>query len=337
MTLAEQLLDAHVAHELDALRGERFAAQVEVELDHLLAAVGGLELEKVVQRELVTAVALKYVATFLLPGAIPEIAGEIASRVRSHPANVVPLGELVDRARVAELVSVLAEMRGVRERVLRGLADNASLQSGVGEVMRGIAISPLATGRRFARMVPLVGSGIDAAEKIGAGLIDGADQRSREVAERAAGALLGYISTNAAETVSDDELREAVLEVWDALSVRPVGELLGAVSEGQFVELFVAVYELWLDLRTTDYIASAVSSGVEVFFDTYGTFTLTDLLAEFGLGREDLLEEALRFGPPVIEALAETGVLEVLVRRRLAAFYTSPAAQALLAEVPTDR
>lgn len=331
MTRAQQLLDAHVAHELDALRGERFAEQVEVELDHLLAAVGGLELEAVVRRELVTAVALKYVATFRLPGAIPEIAGEIAARVRSHPANAVPLGELVDRARVAELVSVLAEMRGVRERVLRGLAENASLQSGVGEVMRGIAISPLATGRRFARMVPLVSSGLDAAEKMGAGLLDGADQRSREVAERAAGALLGYISSNAAQTVSDEELREAVLEVWDVLAVRPVSDLFGAVSEGQLVELFVAIYELWLDLRTTDYIAAAVSSGVEVFYDTYGTFTLTDLLAEFGLGRDDLVEEALRFGPPVLDALADTGILEALVRRRLEGFYTSPAAQALLA------
>lgn len=330
MTLAEQLLDAHVAHELDALRGERFAEQLEVELDHLLATVGLLPLEQVVQRDLVTAVALKYVATFRLPGAIPEIAAQIAARVRSHPANAVPLGELVDRARVAELVAVLAEMRGVRERVLRGLADNASLQSGVGEVMRGIAISPLATGRRFARRVPLVSSGLDAAEKIGAGLLDGADQRSREVAERAAGVLLGYISSSAADTVSDEELREAVLEVWDALSARPVSDLFGAVSEGQLVELFVALYEVWLDLRTTDYIAAAVSSGVEVFFDTYGGFALNDLLAEFGLGRDDLLEEALRFGPPVLDTLADAGILEGLVRRRLAAFYTSPAAEALL-------
>lgn len=330
MTLADQLLDAHVAHELAALQGERFNEQVEVELDHLLATIGTLELGRVMQRELVTAVALKYVATFRLPGAIPEIAGQIAARVRSHPANEVPLGDLVDRSRVAELVAILAELRGVRERVLRGLAENTALQSGVGEVMRGIAISPLATGRRIARRVPLVSSGIDAAERLGAGIIDGADQRSREVAERAAGMLLGYLSTNA-DTVSDEELREAVLEVWDALSTRPVSELFGAVSEGQLVELFVAIYELWLDLRTTDYIAAAVASGVEVFFETYASFTLNDLLAEFGLGRDDLVEEARRFGAPVLEALAEAGVLEGLVRRRLAGFYTSPAAQALLA------
>lgn len=330
MTLADQLLDAHVAHELAALQGERFNEQVEVELDHLLATVGALELGQVMRRELITEVALKYVATFRLPGAIPEIAGQIAARVRSHPANEVPLGDLVDRARVAELVAILAELRGVRERVLRGLAENTALQSGVGEVMRGIAISPLATGRRIARRVPLVSSGIDAAERLGAGIIDGADQRSREVAERAAGVLLGYISSNA-DTVSDEELREAVLEVWDALATRPVSELFGAVSEGQLVELFVAIYELWLDLRTTEYIAAAVASGVEVFFDTYENFTLHDLLAEFGLSRDDLVEEARRFGAPVLEALADAGVLEGLVRRRLAGFYTSPAAQALLA------
>ncbi|MDO7867593.1 hypothetical protein [Nocardioides jiangxiensis] len=330
MSLADQLLDAHVAHELAALRGDRFEEQVVVEIDHLLATLGTLRLDQVMRRELVSAVALKYVATFRLPGAIPEIAADIATRVRSHPANEVALGDLVGRARVDELVSVVAEMRGIRERILRGMADNATLQSGVGEVMRGLAIGPLTTGRRIAKRVPLVSSGIDAAEKLGAGLIDGADQRSREVAERAAGVLLGYLSDSAADTVSDDELRAAVLEVWDALAARPLSELVGAVSEGQVVELFVAIYQLWLDLRTTPYIAAAVESGVQVFFDTYEAFTLHDLLAEFGLDREDLVEEARRFGPPVLDALAQAGVLEGLVRRRLAGFYTSPEAQALL-------
>lgn len=331
MTLADQLLDAHVAHELAALRGEQFAEQVVVEIDHALATIGVLTLDQVIHRDQVKAVAVKYVATFRLPGAIPEIAADIATRVRSHPANAVALGELVSRPRVDELVSVLAEMRGVRERVLRGIADNTSLQAGVGEVVRGIAISPFATGRRIARRVPIVATGVDAAEKLGAGLIDAADLRSREVAERAAGKLLGYISDSAAETVSDDELRAAVLEVWDALATRPVSELVGAVSEGQVVELFVALYELWLDLRSSDYITAVVEAGVEVFFDTYAGFTLNDLLAEFGLGRDDLVEEALRFGAPVLEALAEAGVLEPLVRRRLAGFYASPEAQSLLA------
>lgn len=330
MSLAEQLLDAHVAHELAALRGDRFEEQVVVEIDHLLATLGTLRLDQVMRRDLITDVALKYVATFRLPGAIPEIAADIAARVRSHPANEVPLGDLVGRARVAELVSVVAEMRGIRERILRGMADNATLQSGVGEVMRGLAIGPLATGRRIAKRVPLVSSGIDAAEKLGAGLLDGADQRSREVAERAAGVLLGYLGENAADTVSDDELRAAVLEVWDALATRPLSELVGTVSEGQLVDVFVAIYQLWLDLRTTPYIAAAVASGVEVFFDTYESFTLHDLLAEFGLDREDLVEEARRFGPPVLDALAEAGVLEGLIRRRLAGFYSSPEARALL-------
>jgi hypothetical protein len=50
----------------------------------------------------------------------------------------------------------------------------------------------------------------------------------------------------------------------------------------------------------------------------------------FGLGAADLVEEAVRFAPPVIDALVETGLLEELIRRRLASFYLSDDARALI-------
>ena len=67
-------------------------------------------------------------------------------------------------------------------------------------------------------------------------------------------------------------------------------------------------------------------------FDTYGSFPLQDLLAEFGLSRDDLAEEAVRFGPPALAALTETGELSAFVRRQLARFYDSPEAQAALSD-----
>jgi hypothetical protein len=117
---------------------------------------------------------------------------------------------------------------------------------------------------------------------------------------------------------------------------QPVWTLLGSISDEQIVDLVVAIYELWLDLRTTDYVTGLVEAGVDLFFHTYGGFDLEELLTEFGLARDDLVEEALRFGPPAIEALAKTGALQDLLRRRLASFYHSPQAAALLADVATE-
>jgi hypothetical protein len=334
MTLADQLLEAHVAHEMERLRGDRVADEAPGVIDELLAVLGSLTLAEATTAEQVTAVACKYVETFRLPGAIPEIAGEIARRVRNHPANDMLLGDLVQRPRVVELIEVLASMRGLRERALRGLVGSTTLQAGVGGVVHGIATGFLGSGRKMAGRVPGVAQGVTAAEKVAGrvagGVLEGADQRSRELAEHAAGLLIGYVGQNAATAVSDDELKVALLELWDAMATRPVREVSDALDDDQVVEIVVALYDVWLDLRSSGYVTAMVQSGVEFFYETYSDYRLDRLVEEFGLTREDLTEEALRFAPRVLDALAANGMLEGLLRARFAPFYSSDAARALL-------
>lgn len=338
MELADRLLEAHVAYQVRQLRGEEFAAVVATEVDHLLRDSRLLTLDRVMHRDQVKAVAVKYVATFRLPGAIPEIAGEIATRLRTHPANDVALREVISRQRVEDLVVVLAEMRALRTQVLRGLADSYAVQAGVTGLVQGIAAGAVGAGRRLVGRVPLVGAGVSVAEKVGgrvaagipAAIPEGIDQRGRELAERTARLLIGYLGDSAATAVDDAELSAALLEVWDTVSARPLQELMSLVSDEDLIDLFVGLYAGWLDIRDSAYITALLETSVDIFFDTYGAFTLDRLLEEFGLGREDLIEEALRFAPSVIEALADEGLLEGLVRRRLEGFYASPEAHALL-------
>ncbi|SDL11331.1 hypothetical protein SAMN05428985_109211 [Nocardioides sp. YR527] len=338
--LARRLLDAHVAHEMAALRGVRFLDLVTGEIDFALGAANGLTLDQVMPRDLIKEVALKYVSTFRLPGAIPEVAGALATRLKAHPANDTQLGKVVSRPRIAELVEALVEMRTLRQQVLRSLAENSGIQAGVGTLVRGTARGAVDTGRRLADNLPGGSFGFSIAERFAGRMADtvkgtpvgaAVDQSARELAERGAGALLGYLSDTAATSVTDEEVHDALLEVWDALATRPVREIADLVDDEQLVALFVGLYQVWLDVRDSDYLQALVDTGVDFFFDTYGSFTLDRLLEEWGLGRDDLVEEALRFGPPVIEALAEAGVLEQLVRRRLSSFYDSPEARALLA------
>lgn len=325
----ERLLEAHVAHEVTALR-ERPAEVAVTELDRLLATLGGVRLDDVVQRDLVKGVATKYVAQHHLPGAIPEVAGEIARRVRTHPANDIPLGDLVDRRQVEELVTVLSELRALRDQALRGLASAPGVHASVGGLVHGVATGGVRQGLRIAKKVPGIGAGIGLGERAAGGLVEGLDRRSRELAEHGAGVLLGYLGDKGVPSVSDEELREAVLEVWDALSTRPVREVVQAISDEQLVDVCSALYDVWLDLRTSPYITAVVEAGIDHFFDTYGGFALGDLLAEFGISRDDVVEEAERFVPPVVAGLDRVGLLEELVRPRLADFYTSAVAREAL-------
>jgi len=69
---------------------------------------------------------------------------------------------------------------------------------------------------------------------------------------------------------------------------------------------------------------------VDGFFDRFGGYTPTELLAELDLDREELVADVVRLAPPVMEALHESGDLERLLRGQLEPFFTSAEVTRLL-------
>ncbi len=110
-----------------------------------------------------------------------------------------------------------------------------------------------------------------------------------------------------------------------------MAELLAALDDDDLIDFASIVYDGWLDVRDHAYLLTLVETGVRYFFDTYGELTLAALLEEFGLSRDDLVEEALRFAPRAVDALAESGLLAEMLRRQFGRFYASPAAREILA------
>lgn len=334
MNTQDRLLDAHVAFVVRELTGESFGALVGSEVDWALARAEHLTLDDVIGRDAVTAVAVKYATRVTLAGAIPDVVGEIAARFRAHPANERSLGELVSRARAEEFARTVAALPAARRRLAALVAESPVVQAWLADYLRSVALWPVAANRRLAGKVPGVNRALALGERVGGrvagGVLSEADLRSRELAESAAANLLQQWSTGLAEGVSDDDVAEALLAVWDRTAQRPLRELLEATETGDDVglaDLVVLVFETWIELRDGDYVPALIRMGVDFFFDTYGTTTLRELLEEFGLERADLVEEALRFGPAALTALAAAGDLEAFVRRQLARFYHSPEAQ----------
>ncbi len=329
MDLAQRLLDAHTRFQVEQLRGDNFAALVAEEVDHALVAAARFRLEDVVSRRDVVDVAVKYVATFRLPGAIPEIAGDIAMRVRTDRANDVPVTEVVGRRHVEAIVGKVIEMQEVRGRLADTLADNPSVHLWLTDFLHGLSTEAVLTNRRMAERIPGVKSALSLGDRIAGGAVREADKLGRAAAERAARGILNRWRDAMAQP-ADDDIVDTVLDVWDEMSGRTMSEVLDSVEDDDLVDLLVIGYDFWLDVRESPYLHALISTGVDYFFDTYGQFTLDALLTEFGLGRGDLIEEAMRFAPRAIAALDEAGELETLVRRRLAAFYESAEARAVL-------
>lgn len=330
MTTADRLLDAHVAYQVQRLRGGAFAELVPAEVDFVLSRAHELTLDEVMDRAQVKGVASKYVAGFDLPGAIPEIVGEIASRLRTHPAHQATLSDVVDRRHVVALVDKLAELPALRQAIATRIADNPSVQAWLAQYLHSLATGPIATNRRLVSKLPGVSSALSMGERLAGGAIREADQRSRELAEKTAIGILNRWRDGMAESLADEEFAAALLSLWDQLADRQMRDAIEAADEDDVVDMIVIAYELWQDVRGTEYLHSLIDTGVDYFFDTYGSSPLDELLTEFGLDREDLIEEAMRFAPPVIEALHSAGLLDAFVRRQLEGFYASPEVAAIL-------
>jgi hypothetical protein len=283
-----------------------------------------------VSRDQIKATARKYVSKIQLPGSIPELAGEIAARIyghRTHDEN--PLGQIVDTKQAEALAAKLLELPLLRER----LPESPLAISVVSWCAYRIASGVTARNRELAERVPGVSQLLAAGGQIVGRVAPDAqlelDLRLRELAERGARLLLHRAKTPGG-AADESALVDALVDLWREQADKPISAFREYVTQDDLEDLILLGYEFWLAFRGTPYLNALVDEGIDFFFDKYGGYTLRALLDEFGIQREDLLEEAMRFGPPVIDVLSENGMLAAFLRRRLEPFFLSDEVLALL-------
>lgn len=320
---ANRLLDAQVAYFQETLDPERIGGWLEAELDFLLAQAEHLTLDEVVSAEQVRVTARKYSVDLELGGGIPELVGEILERLYDHGVQAQRrVGEVLDEATVVALVDKLLEIPLSRQGI-GWLSSNPVLlallaggtQLGLKTWLhQGVPESLLAL---FDRRLP---------RRWRAGL----ELRLQDWLHDRMAALLAD-----PRLYSDDNLtalRELVLVGWQDFAELPLEELRELLDSEDIQELFVIGYDFWRDFRRGEYFATLLDTGVTAFFDKYGGISLRELIEEVGLTREHLLDDALRFGPPVARVLRERGMLESWLRRQLEPFFAKPETLAILDE-----
>lgn len=323
--LATRLLDAQVRFALDQLRGENYHALVIDEVDHALSNASTVTLNDAVTPKMIKDTAAKYAAQMPVEGAILELAGEIAAQLHQITAtSETSVGELLDVARFAELSAAVADTALVT-RLLEQVLDSAefaelcaslirhTITDGADEARRSVTESRV--GRLLAPLgLPFAGAG-DRLER-------SADRLSRVGARF----VLNRISADT------ELLAEIANDLWRRNQDTPVSVVASVLTERDVDDLIVVVFEFWRSFRHSGYFRSLLDGAIDQLFAKYGDVSLYELLAEVGVGREDMIEEALRFGPPVLAMLDERGHLEELLRRRLLPFYVSEEFRAAVAE-----
>lgn len=328
---AQRLLDAQVAFLAAELTDERFARLAAEEIDHALRAADSLTLAEVVEREQVQAVAAKYAVMVRIPGSIPEIIGEVAARLYGHAAHDrYSIGELLPPEHAAALVIKLLDDEPLGRRLLERLMTGPIAASWLTWLLERLAADARERSARVPGVAPLLAGGRRALGRVSPGGTRQVDARLHELAEDVARRLLREVERVQDSASAGGPLAEAVLELYDELADRPVSAFRGVLSQDDLEDLLVIVYELWLDVRETGHVRAMIDEGVALVFDKYGDVSLRELLEDLGIGRDDLLEEALRFGPPALAVLRERGLVDAFFRRRLEPFFLAPDTLALL-------
>jgi hypothetical protein len=328
--LAEALLDAQVAFLEAQLTPEQLGPLLEQEIDHALATAEQLTLGDVVTRTQIKDVARKYATAIDIPGSIPELASEIADRVYNHAAqDDNQLGDVVALRHVQAFTTKLLELPLVQERLI----ESPLVVEIVSEWLYRIGSDAAAQNRDLAGRIPgfgaLLGAGTNLLGAVAPDAAVDLESRLRELSGQMARVILRR-AKGTANTQDDPWLEDTVVDAWRERAGQPVSSLRDYVTEEDLEDLLLLVYELWLTLRETAWLQSLIDEGVDFFFDKYTDTTLLELLSEFGVSRTDMIEEANRFAPPIIELLRQNGTLNALLRRRLEPFFLSPQTLSLL-------
>ena len=302
--------------------------------EELLAAAGQHQLEDLVDREAIKAIVVRALGTVPGSAAVSGIIELATSVVYDGPAEPYPLGDLVERAQVEVLLDELLALNPVLERALERLTASPLVGTIATRFMGRIVGEVLQANKAVAGKVPGLGSLMSFGTTAASKMMGAADKQFEGLIGDTVGKggtfAVGRLNRIIIETLRDPTTREAVLQVWDLVSVEPVVGLGRYATREEITGVVDAVHELAVHTVANDHVAHLGEVVVDAFFDRFGGYSPTELLDELDLSRDDIVADLLRIAPQVIEALRETGDLERIVRAELEPFYASPEVIALL-------
>lgn len=333
-TLADRLLDAQVAFHLQRLRGDELAVTVGRIAEGVLDAAGAHQLAHLVDREVVKDVVERALTD--VPGS-PAVAGfvDLAREVlQAGPAQSFTIGEVVERDQVERLLDEALELTPALERALERLTASPLVGATATRFMGRVVGEVLATNQAVADKVPGLGSLMSLGTRAAGGMVGAADKQLGGLLADTAGkgGTLAVTRLNRiiVETLRDPTTRDAALQVWDLIAAEQVDgvevvdeEVSGVVDAGR---------DLVVSVLADPHVVAFAHAIVDGFFESFGGYTPGELLDELGLERADLVADAVRFAPDLVDSLIESGDLERMLRAELAPFYTSDAVADLLSD-----
>jgi hypothetical protein len=327
--IAQRLLDAHVIHELEQLRGPQFGSLVERGIDALFDWLGDVKLDDVVTRGQIESVIERYAIDLKVSGAFAELAGEMSTIVvSSRLGKRTRVDEVLPPETFAQFADKVAGLEPLWRELL-----HLVVQSDAYATLLARAVQHSFLDRLF-------GAADEASKQT---LIEGLVARLRPLIEqRIEPQLAGYVERLVKQAIQRTEKRlivaldvEAVRgvidEVWDGVAPLKLSDAFAYLGSHDLEDFVVLGYEFWQRYRKSPYFRDISGELVDHFFTKYGDETLLGLLEDLGVTATMVSSELRSFLGPLLERALATDFLEQRIRAHLEPFYRSAAVVGILA------
>lgn len=335
-TGAEALLSAHVAFELEQWRGPAALQRLHEEVDAFWDWAEVTPLNDVVSGDTIRGVAERLALDMDLPDALAGIIGAVADDlIRLDLNRETLIQDVMDQRLFDDGVGLFIDLEELRSRLIKRVLDSPVYTALASDVLyQGIKdyiFSDSGAIRSIPGVSRLIKGSSSAVSRRLPGLEAQVEKRVKAYIENNTAKTLARSEQYLLDTLDEARIRALADELWAAVCSQPLS-VDDAVDADELQQLVDYGLRIWQELRQTEYLGQMVDEAVVAYFERHGRDVLTTLFGHVGVDRELLYQEAESLVPAVISGLDETGFLEDLVRRRLAAFYDSEAFAAAFAK-----
>lgn len=314
--LPGRLLEAHVRFALAELTSDdRRDDLVAAFVDDLLRLGEQVTLDEALDHAEVVRVVRRILTTVPPSAAATRLSQGAADVLHGGPDRPFTAAEVIGRDDMSRAIDELVRSEPLVKRALDEIVESSLVAGLASRFVTRLVGDGVAANRAAAERLP----GIGGLVSLGAG----AASKAAQIAAR----RLNKVAT---DTLKDPGLKAALLEVWDARSSEPISGLPASADRDDVRRIIALVHDVMVGALGSEPIGDLAERLVDMVFETYGGTPATTVVAELGIGRDDLVLDAQHAAGQALSAMAADGRLEALIRRRLEPFYRSEELRSVL-------
>lgn len=340
--LSEQLLELHLQHEMSRLSSGQIEADIKAEVDAFLTQASDTKLKEFISTEQLID-NLNH-AIKLEPNLDKAVKHIVIAIYKDKLHDTTTPSQLIGDKELEVFIDKILGLNVARNELIQNALHNKLVKEVITELLYSGISRYIAQSNELAKKVPgakaMMSLGKGFINKAAPGLEEGLEKQIKKYIGIALPELLAQSEKFIANSVSDDDIKDIVNEVWNALKEKPIAGFKNFISEDDVEEITALVLQQIHSDPNADgdnnkrtnahYIMGLTETGIKAFYKEYGNKKISVLMGDLGLDAAYINQQLLGVLPSLVETLKQNGLLEARLRARLENFYFCAAAQEVL-------